>query len=986
MADGKIVIDVILEDGKVAKGVAQLDKSVTGLAGAGRRAAAGIKEIAVSLGLVALASKAISAVTNAFDGAISRYDTLNNFPRVLQMIGFSAEDSERAINRLSDGIQGLPTALDEVAGTAQRLAVMTGDLDGAVETTLALNNAFLASGANAADASRGLEQYVQMLSTGTVDLQSWRTLQETMGVALNDVAKAFGYTGASAQNDLYDALKDGHITFDEFNAKIIELSNETGGFADRALTASGGIRTAWTNMGTAIVRGVTNVIESIDGVLSQTRFGSIENIIKGIGDAFFFALDSMAQVISGIPGVINSIREALEPWAPLLKVIGSLLVGVVAGLMAFKGVLYIQSLAPMFIKLAGAISLLRNPVFLLQYAFVSLQTAILANPIAWIAAAIVGLGAAFVYAYKNSEPFRQSVQRLGNVLKNTFGKAIDKASDLIKTLKERFDDFAKTKGVDIMERLAGVVDRVADTINRAFSGDFGGMAEMFGKLLPSIIGAMVGGIPALVLTGAKFLPALADGIQQNLPMVLNTIENVITSMINGVTTYLPIIIETGVEILVSLIQGILDAIPMILPVIVTLVTTIITVIAENLPVFIQAGVDILMNIIQGLVNSIPLIVDAVLQLLTNFITLIVENLPLIIQAGIEIVMALIEGITALLPELITAAIEILQTIVTTIIDNLPQIIEAGIEILEALIDGILGILPDLIKTGVGLIIALAGALIDNLPKIIEAGINILLALIDGIMGMLPDLIKTGIELIFELAATLIGHLPEIIKAGVEIVFAIIDGIIDALPDLLAQGVSLIADLAGEMIAAIPGLIWDVGTSIVEGIWEGIKRAGGWLKDKVGGFFGGIIDWGKGALGINSPSIEMERQIGRWLPAGIGVGIEKYSKPALDSVRRLARQLTDEAQVEFGVTNRLRGARFSFSDIIPGSITASVREVKTVAQDGITSRKFGQLVTSIRELASRPVSVQVNGREIVYATVEDMDREIRFRRERDDNFK
>src|SRR5699024_6805669 len=131
----------------------------------------------------------------AVDGAVSRYDTLNNFPKVLQQIGFSSEQSENAINDLSTGIDGLPTRLDEVAGTAQRIATMTQDLDGAVATTLALNNAFIASGSDAANASRGLDQYVQMLSKGEVDLQSWRTLQETMGVALNDVAKSFGYAG-----------------------------------------------------------------------------------------------------------------------------------------------------------------------------------------------------------------------------------------------------------------------------------------------------------------------------------------------------------------------------------------------------------------------------------------------------------------------------------------------------------------------------------------------------------------------------------------------------------------------------------------------------------------------------------------------------------------------------------------------------------------------------------------------------------------------
>ena len=166
---------------------------------------------------------------------------------------------------------------------------MTGDLDGAVETTLALNNAFLASGSSSADAQRGLEQYVQMLAKGEVDLQSFRSLQETMPIALNKVAEAFGMTGASAQNDLYDALKKGDITFDQFNGKLIELSNATGGFADMAKESTGGIATSWQNMKTAVVKGVADVIGAIDKSLGGV--GSIAGIIdvfKSKNTASFF--------------------------------------------------------------------------------------------------------------------------------------------------------------------------------------------------------------------------------------------------------------------------------------------------------------------------------------------------------------------------------------------------------------------------------------------------------------------------------------------------------------------------------------------------------------------------------------------------------------------------------------------------------------------------------------------------------------------------
>ena len=326
MADGKVVIDVILDDGTVAKGVANIDKQLGGLTGAGKRAAAGIKEIVTSLGLVALAAKAINMVKSSLDGAISRYDTLNNFPRVLQLMGFDAKQSKKAIDELSDGIDGLPTTLDSVAKTTQRLALMTGDLKGATKTTLALNNAFLASGASAADAERGLEQYVQMLSTGTVDLESWKTLQETMPIALNKTAEAFGFAGKSAQRDLYEALKSGEITFEDFNNKLVELNDGVGGFAELARKSTGGIRTSWSNMKTAITKGVADVIGAIDKALES--FGGISGIFEAlklhIKDTFSFITNLIPQIASVISILYNTFMSVWYDTGEVDDLLGKL--------------------------------------------------------------------------------------------------------------------------------------------------------------------------------------------------------------------------------------------------------------------------------------------------------------------------------------------------------------------------------------------------------------------------------------------------------------------------------------------------------------------------------------------------------------------------------------------------------------------------------------------------------------------------------------
>ncbi|WP_068672275.1 tape measure protein [Oceanobacillus sp. Castelsardo] len=319
---GKSFDEVASNVGKSTRSVRESIKSgitapFAGAIGSVRNFTSAVGSIAASIGVYSLVSNAINMVTKSLDGAISRYDTLTGFPTVLQQIGFSAGDSENAIKKLSDGIDGLPTTLDSVAGITQRIAVMTGDLDGAVETTLALNNAFITSGASGADASRGLEQYVQMLSRGEVDLQSWRTLQETMGVALNDTAKAFGFAGASAQNDLYDALQNGDVTFEQFDKKLIELSNSTGGFADRAKTSSAGIKTAWTNMNTAIVKGTTDVISAIDEELGGVGSisGIIDNIKGGVQTTFSWIVGNIpvvADKFKTLRDVIKSVFDAFK--------------------------------------------------------------------------------------------------------------------------------------------------------------------------------------------------------------------------------------------------------------------------------------------------------------------------------------------------------------------------------------------------------------------------------------------------------------------------------------------------------------------------------------------------------------------------------------------------------------------------------------------------------------------------------------------------
>ncbi|EFB74680.1 tape measure protein [Subdoligranulum variabile] len=312
--DGSITFDTQLDTSGFSSGTGDINKQFDTIRKGAESAASGMEQLPAAVdktaestrrlsdivkggGALKIIQKGVDAVTASLDSAINRYDTMNRFPMMMEQLGYGADSAQEAVQRLSEGIQGIPTTLDSVVSTAQRLTVLTGNLDGAVDTTLALNNAFLASGAGSDGAARGLEQYVQALSRGKFEMEEWKTMQETMGLALNRVAESFGYVGESAQTDLYNALKDGEITFTQFNDRIIQLNNGVGGFAELAKTSSAGIKTAWTNMGTAMVRGTTTMIEALDTGLSETKFKSIQNVIETTGDVIEDSMSLAAPAI-----------------------------------------------------------------------------------------------------------------------------------------------------------------------------------------------------------------------------------------------------------------------------------------------------------------------------------------------------------------------------------------------------------------------------------------------------------------------------------------------------------------------------------------------------------------------------------------------------------------------------------------------------------------------------------------------------------------
>ncbi len=420
-------------------------------------------------------TKTIQTFTNNLDGAISRYDTMNNFPKVMKNLGIGANEATEVIKDLSDKLTGLPTSLDAGARAVQRFTSVNGDIRKSEKIFLAVNNAILAGGASADIQASALEQMAQAYSKGKPDMMEWRTLLMAMPAQLNQVAAAMGIT----TTELGEGLRKGGVEMDDFIDTIVKLNTtgvgEFASFEEQARGSTQGISTSITNMQTATKRGIANMISKVNEALQP--FGGLSGVISNAGktaEKVFTAIgDVLAWVIPKLIEVANWCKEHESTIKKVAIVVGSLalawegiklmsfiqqaggvvgalaqitsaLFGNIAAVIADKAetaalnVMYAKDFVKgiakataglvkntaTFVAQKGAMIATTVATKAMTAAQWLLNAAMSANPIGLIIAAVVALIAIIVVLWNKCEWFRNAVYVVVNFIKNLLGTII----------------------------------------------------------------------------------------------------------------------------------------------------------------------------------------------------------------------------------------------------------------------------------------------------------------------------------------------------------------------------------------------------------------------------------------------------------------------------------------------------------------------------------------------------------------------------------
>lgn len=536
-------------------------------------------------------------------GAVQRADQLFTFPRVMANIGYSAEEADKQINRISDSLDGLPTATDEIVRMVQGIAPLTGDLTKATDISLAMNNALLAGGASTTLAANAMEQYRQQMAVGKVDMMAWRSMTNAMPGQMNQIAQSI--LGAESNSTLlYTAMKEGTVTFDDFNNALLKLNSEgmdgVASFDTQARTATLGIATAFTNAGNRIKKAMAEIIKAIgvkeiaekinsitDGIVGFGKnVGDVITQIKGSG-----GFSQLGQTLGGLLPVIGGLAGALGPLLTQIPLIG----GVFSGLTGPVGIVI-----GLFTSMMTHSQLLRDA----------------------IGNAFTTLGQAF-----QSPAISGALQALGSQLGTIAGILGDSLGSALNVVAPLLANMAQT----IIPVLAQVFGQLVAAATPIVTSIFGALTRVMAALLPPLTQIAATVLPLLGQMFSMVAAAVAPVIDQIANILVQALNLLMPILMNLVNAVMPVIVQVIAAIMPPLqrvISAVMSVISAILPPLVSIIGTVISVITP----IIAAVLPVLANLIGTVINWISSWISVMSSLLVPVINVVASVINVAVKA------------------------------------------------------------------------------------------------------------------------------------------------------------------------------------------------------------------------------------------------------------------------------------------------------------------------------------------------------------------
>lgn len=373
------------------------------------------------------------------------------------------------------------------------------------------------------------------------------------------------------------------------------------------------------------------------------------------------------------------------------------------------------------------------------------------------------------------------------------------------------------------------------------------------------------------------------------------------------------------------------------------------------------GTSFMDNLAKGITNGTQQFISKGLSALTNFTANLRSNAGKLVDSGLHLMLNLAKGIANAMPDIIKNVPQIVINIAGVINDNAPKILVAGVQLIAILLKGLIQSIPTLIANvpkivqaivsvftaynwlslGKSLITGLKNGIMGAKSNAVNAIKNVYNSLVNGIKNLPSKLKEIGTNGVKNVGSGITGKLSTVKTAAGKIITYAVNGI-KGLPSSLATKAK---DAVVKMKDKFTKVDWlSVGKNIVKGIAKGIGDFAWILVDKMTSLASKAFDSVKSFFGIHSPSRLMRDKVGKMLPAGISVGLERAFP---DTIKTFMNQSKELASVPFKTPEIATGK------IIPAKASAVIAQKQngTYSNNNDVINLLEQLLSVMKSLES-----------------------------------
>lgn len=246
------------------------------------------------------------------------------------------------------------------------------------------------------------------------------------------------------------------------------------------------------------------------------------------------------------------------------------------------------------------------------------------------------------------------------------------------------------------------------------------------------------------------------------------------------------------------------------------------------------------------------------------ITPVINNMAAVFQTVLPVIQQQFQTWGTAIQGVINAVFPFIQTVISAVMDVINAVISVVLAGMQGNWDAVWNAIGNLVST-----------VWNSIKNVVSAGLNAISGVVSSVMGVISSTWSNAWNSVKGFVSNIWNGITGAVRNGVNSVANAVSGVKSKITGAFSG--------AGSWLVS-------AGRNILQGLTNGITGAIGAVLNTVKGVASKVVEAVKSVLGIHSPSRVFRDEVGKMIPAGLGVGVKKNERLAIRPVQSMVSDL------------------------------------------------------------------------------------------------